>query len=290
MADRAKEDFTARLSAVQRDLAGLRVGRPVMLALDRWRSDAAALVFHLGSRGSRRPLIAIFGGTGTGKSTLANRLLGRDLSATSFRGTFTSGAVAITGRAEDVPRDWLQLPRQAWEQAGPARGEAQRLTVVAAESPITSEITLVDTPDLDGDQPAHHAEADRVFRWCEGAIFLVTPEKYQMTELLPYYRLAKRYGLPALFVMNKCEESAVLEDYRRQLADRGWDDATLFAMARDDAGYEPPAITMICPLRYSCFSSDSRSRRRYSAIVYRCFSAVGSISRLYHNPAHGYHP
>ena len=115
---------------------------------------------------------------------------------------------------------------------------------------------LVDTPDLDGDQPAHHAEADRVFRWAQAVIFLVSPEKYQMTELLPYYRLAARYSTPALFVMNKCEEQAVVEDYRRQLT--GWtsDDSSfaapgvdpepgkkttkVFAIARDDAAYEPP--------------------------------------------------
>ena len=36
-----------------------------------------------------------------------------------------------------------------------------------------------------------------------------------MTELLPYYRLAQRYALAALFAMNKCEETAVLEDYAR---------------------------------------------------------------------------
>ena len=54
----------------------------------------------------------------------------------------------------------------------------------------------MDTPDLDGDQPAHHAQADRVFRWAEGLVFLVSPEKYQMTELLPYYRLARAMTCP----------------------------------------------------------------------------------------------
>jgi hypothetical protein len=42
-----------------------------------------------------------------------------------------------------------------------------------------------------------------------------------MTELLPYYRLAGRYALPALYVMNKCEEAAVLDDYRRLLRVQG---------------------------------------------------------------------
>jgi hypothetical protein len=75
-------------------------------------------------------------------------------------------------------------------------------------------------------------------------LLLVSPEKYQMTELLPYYRVARRYGLPALYVMNKCEEQAVLDDYRTMLArvvdGAPADDTQVFAVPRDDAGYEPP--------------------------------------------------
>src|SRR5437588_2559552 len=43
-------------------------------AVERWRADAAALRFHLSRRPSNRPLlVAIIGGTGTGKSTIVNR-------------------------------------------------------------------------------------------------------------------------------------------------------------------------------------------------------------------------
>src|SRR4029434_4763620 len=77
-------------------------------------------------------------------------------------------------------------------------------------------------------------QADRVFRWADAVLFLVTPEKYQMTELLPYYRLAQRYSVPTICVMNKVEERAVLEDYAQQSR------ATVYAIPRDDAAYEPP--------------------------------------------------
>ena len=86
------------------------------------------------------------------------------------------------------------------------------------DSALTQRITSIDTPDLDGDQPLHHAQADRVFRWAQAILFLVTPEKYQMTELVPYYRMAARYGLPAIFVMNKAEEQIVVDDYARVIA------------------------------------------------------------------------
>ena len=84
-----------------------------------------------------------------------------------------------------------------------------------------------------------------------GVVFLVTPEKYQMTELPPYYRLAQRYSIPVLFAMNKCEETDVLTDYATQLGTRyGYDvnglnpageKSRLFAIPRDDSTWIPPA-------------------------------------------------
>ena len=223
-------------------------------AVERWRADAAALRFHLKRRDENRPpVVVVLGGTGTGKSTLVNRLLGSNLSASSFRRTFTAGPVAITRAPDALPERWLGVEHTpAAADQLPARGQPGSLVVVASGGDVTSKLTLVDTPDLDGDQPAHHAQADRAFRWAEAVLFLVTPEKYQMTELLPYYRLARRYGVPALYVMNKCEEQAVLDDYRGLLvreAGLGASEAGVFAVARDDAGYEPPADQNLAALR-----------------------------------------
>src|SRR6266568_1343216 len=228
---------------MEEQIARLR-GTPAVGAdlISRWRSDAKALVFHLRKPKNDVPTLAVLlGGTGTGKSTITNRLLESNISAASFRRTFTSGPVAVARDKEAILDQWLGLDHRPIDPHDlPARGEAGSLAIVIHKSDLTNSITLTDTPDLDGDQPLHHAEADRAFRWAQAIIFLVTPEKYQMTELLPYYRLAKRYALPALFVMNKLEESAVLEDFQQQLATRGHDDAKIFAIPRDDAAYEPP--------------------------------------------------
>jgi hypothetical protein len=233
---------------------------PTVPTLDRLRHDLAAARFHLRPPDKHAPtLLAILGGTGTGKSTLANRLLGADVSATSFRRTYTAGAIAVAHAADAIPAGWLGVdvtPLSA--QQLPARGTPESLAVVPFVHELTRRVTIVDTPDLDGDQPAHHAQADRAFRWANAVLFLVTPEKYQMTELVPYYRLASRYGLPALFVMNKAEERAVVEDFASQRGSRvegqgaskdGPDAPHVFAIPRDDARYEPPAEMNLDALR-----------------------------------------
>jgi hypothetical protein len=240
--------WESRLGALATAVEALRtraVGQASAIA--RWQADAQAAIFHL-HRDSASPLIVcLLGGTGTGKSTVLNRLLQGDLSAADFRRTFTAGAVAVAGKSESVPSQWLGLPRVIADQT-PARGQAELLTIVTSASELLDKLILVDTPDLDGDQPAHHAQAERVFRWVEGVMFLVSPEKYQMTELLPYYRLARRYGLPAIYVMNKCENGQMLEDYRKVLAVEGAGGA-VFAIPRDDAAYEPPAEGNLNALR-----------------------------------------
>ena len=165
----------ARVEAILNELAG---GLPAQRrpAVDRWLGDGAALRFHLisakerSSRQIRPVLIAIVGGTGTGKSTLVNRLTGANLTASSFRRTFTSGAVAIVGHENDLPEQWLGYEHvTARAEELPVRGRDRALIVVltGAERPSP---TLIDTPDLDGDTPLHHAQADRVFRWAEAVV------------------------------------------------------------------------------------------------------------------------
>src|SRR5260221_8584549 len=148
---------------------GAHVSASARPAVERWRSDAAALGFHLNPPRNSPLLTCVIGGTGTGKSTLVNRLLGVGASATSFRRTYTSGAVAIARKPEDVPERWLGVEHVAASaERLPARGEVGSLIVIPrfvlpADAPhadeLLSRIVLVDTPDLDGDQPVHHAEA-----------------------------------------------------------------------------------------------------------------------------------
>jgi len=282
------EKLDPLLSRLETLLGGLsgHVSAATRPALERWRSDAAALRFHLHPPRNAPLLTCVIGGTGTGKSTIVNRLLGVGASATSFRRTYTSGAVAIARKADDVPENWLGVERTvAGADRLPARGQVGALVIVPREAlgdapladELLSRIVLVDTPDLDGDQPMHHAEADRAFRWAQAILFLVSPEKYQMTELLPYYRLAMRYAVPTLFLMNKCEEQIVLDDYRQQLRGYGFgtrltDDSEdvkgeelvaafsqprsdgppptpVFVVPRDDAAYEPQPAENLSALR-----------------------------------------
>src|SRR5665213_1585226 len=106
-----------------------------------------------------------------------------------------------------------------------------------------------------------------------------------MTELLPYYRLAARYEIPSLFVMNKCEEQAVVEDYRQQVASnlapgaisRPASSVQVFAVPRDDSAYQPPAGGDLASLR-DAIAKLSRDRSDLdSGVQFRAADLLGRL-------------
>ena len=264
------------LGRLRRALHALRPAASAAVAatLDKLAADAEATLFHeeqSGKAGGDRPaLVVLLGGTGTGKSTLANRLCGAAdfgegaLTATSFRRTFTAGAVAVARAAADVPARWLGVPHKVADET-PARGRIDELLVVEHEGDLSAAATLVDTPDLDGDAPRHHEQADRAFRWAEAVAFVTTPEKYQMTELQAYYRLCGRYAVPAAFVMNKVDDLQAADDWRAQLREFGVDGATVYVVARDDAGFTPPPERDLNALRSALIDLPSPTEEERAA-------------------------
>src|SRR5687768_2355401 len=105
MADQV-DKFAGKWSELEEQVARLRPATSVGAdVIGRWRSDAKAMLFHLKGRGKKeRPALAVLlGGTGTGKSTITNRLLDGNISAASFRRTFTSGPVAVARNENAVP-------------------------------------------------------------------------------------------------------------------------------------------------------------------------------------------
>src|SRR5262245_4087805 len=97
MPTRAPENsMSAKLSSLQTAVTALHATAPVAQAIARLTFEVEAARFHLMRDLSKdRPaIIAVLGGTGTGKSTLVNLLLdARDhpITAASFRRTFTAG-------------------------------------------------------------------------------------------------------------------------------------------------------------------------------------------------------
>src|SRR5690349_5835110 len=106
----------SKLSTLATAIESLRTSSSSSItpAIERFTADLSAARFHLKRDVTKHEpiILAVLGGTGTGKSTLVNRLLNAEthpLTASSFRRTFTAGPVAIVHESNRLPERWLGL-------------------------------------------------------------------------------------------------------------------------------------------------------------------------------------
>lgn len=183
------------------------------------------LIDRLGDLSS--PLVvAVFGPTGSGKSTIVNALAGREISPV--------GVVRPTTRAPVV---WCRSGGGDRYTGGAFAGAV----VVEDRHPLLEALTLVDTPDLDSYEVENRARAERVLSVADAGVFVTTPQRY--ADAVPWEvmrRLAGR-GLPVTFVMNRLarRSSGSLVDFgaivrREGVADLSHDDMVAVHEQRRD--------------------------------------------------------
>jgi energy-coupling factor transporter ATP-binding protein EcfA2 len=144
--------------------------------------EAAALVERAGARlrlSGEHTVVALAGATGSGKSSTFNALAGLEISATGVRRPTTSWTTAcVWGRGDDEVDEllgWLGVPprhRVAHDSpldAAPAPG--------ARADPLDG-LVLLDLPDHDSTEVAHHVEVDRVLALADLMVWVLDPQKY----------------------------------------------------------------------------------------------------------------
>ncbi len=169
---------TARLRAeidrIREILAGLRFGLTDAGLVERER--ALGLINRYLEPRLAEPsaplLVAVFGPTGSGKSTLVNSIAGRQVGE--------AGVLRPTTRR---PLIWCH------------RSNADRYSslsdviVEADDHPLNEAVSIVDTPDLDSYLLEHRIRTEEMLDRCDAVIFVTTPQRY--ADSLPWETLAR---------------------------------------------------------------------------------------------------
>ncbi|WP_017606654.1 GTPase [Nocardiopsis alkaliphila] len=181
---------------------------------------AGQLLDHAGARlrlSGDHTVVALAGGTGSGKSSLFNALSGLELSQTGVTRPTTSNAHACVWGHEgaDALLSWLGVP---------TRYRHSRTGVLDTGDSRLTGLVLLDLPDHDSVRSVHTAEADRLIGSVDLLVWVLDPQKYADAAVHHRY-LAKMagHGAVTIAVLNQVDKvepeelEELLTDLRRLL-------------------------------------------------------------------------
>lgn len=164
------ERLSARLGALGR-LVELGAGRiePELLAETRALLDRAGDRLRLSGD---HTVVALVGGTGSGKSSLFNAVCGLDLSPVGVTRPLTSAAHACVWGLEGAGPllDWLQIQKRYRYARASALDEQEEGSLRG--------LVLLDLPDHDSVQAKESGEVDRLVGVADMLVFVLDPQKY----------------------------------------------------------------------------------------------------------------
>ena len=189
------------------------------------RETAARARRRLGFPGTAF-VLALAGGTGSGKSSLLNALAGQEVSRAGPLRPVTGEPVA-----------WV--PADQADELGPLLAWIGTGRVVPHHDHRFAELCLLDLPDYDSVERTHRARVDEVLPKVDAVCWVLDPEKYNDRVLhQDYLRPLAHHADRALFVVNRRDtigsEAAVgelLADLRRTLAADGIGGRPVFAVS-----------------------------------------------------------
>ena len=157
------------------------------------------------ARGPQHVVVALGGGTGSGKSSLSNAIAGRPLSPVApIRPTTEEALLWSVGHPDPELMQWLRIPDRH---------------VVSPRDDLPEGLIVLDLPDHDSVRTEHRDTVDAAVKVVDIMTFVVDPMKYAQRSLFEgYLRPLAHHAEVVLVVLNRADELDV-EDERRLVAD-----------------------------------------------------------------------
>jgi GTP-binding protein EngB required for normal cell division len=236
------EPAAAPFASTQDDLGRRIDGLARMVAAVRGRVDeeilepADTLTTRVAERlrlSGEHTIVALAGATGSGKSSLFNALSDMELAGTGVRRPTTSWALACAWGPDGAEEllEWMGIP---------ARHQVSRRGMLETSSADTSleGLVLLDLPDHDSTEVAHHLEMDRLVRYSDLLIWVLDPQKYADAAIHErYIRPMAAFSEVTLVVLNQIDKlpyeqrDHALADVQRLAVADGLQDVTVLGVS-----------------------------------------------------------
>ena len=160
-------------------------------------------------------VVAVTGGTNTGKSVIFNHLAGENASASDVRAAGTKHPVCLLPADFDADellgRYFETFEHHRWQQAqDPLKASAEHRLFWNIGKNVPSRLLLVDTPDIDSDAEVNWDRARDIRQVADLLIAVLTSQKYNDAAVKQYFREAVEAGKPVILVWNMAYD----EQYR----------------------------------------------------------------------------
>lgn len=207
-------------------------------------------------------VVATFGGTGVGKSSLVNALVGEDVSAAGRQRPTTTQPIVLAHPQTDLTAYDLPV------------GEVR---VVTRDIPLLRDIVLIDCPDPDTTEgetsESNLARLHRLLPYCDVLLYASTQQKYRSARVSDEL-LSAASGCRLVFVQTHADlDEDIRDDWRRQL-DSKYSVADLFfvdsrrALQEQQSGIRPTGeFGRLIDLLFRELSSAQRVRIRRANLL-----------------------
>jgi ribosome biogenesis GTPase A len=154
-------------------------------------------------------IVAVVGGTNTGKSTLFNYLAGAEISRTSAYATFTRHPVCLVpthaAQTLNLSELFAGFRLVPWHSADDAIADGPDNLLVVREDPQAHRLLLLDTPDMNSIQRDNWARAEHIRNAADVLICNLTAETYAEHAILQFLQPAARSDKTFIVVFNKLD-------------------------------------------------------------------------------------
>ncbi|WP_300678409.1 GTPase [Nocardioides sp.] len=178
-------------------------------------------------------VVGVAGATGSGKSSTFNALTGLELSAVGVRRPTTSWATACVWGSQGAREllEWLGIPE---------RHQTTRDSMLDTrrEAGDLDGVVLLDLPDHDSTEVAHHLEVDRLVVLADMLIWVLDPQKYADAAIHDrYLQPLRSHSEIMVVVLNHIDEvpeerrESMLADVKRLLEADGLPDVPVIGLS-----------------------------------------------------------
>lgn len=232
------------------------------------------------------PLLIVVGGsTGSGKSTLVNSLLGRNVSRAGAVRPTTRRPVLICSPQQ---RDWFMsdrvLPRLAKSEG--SGGDSLDAITIAVEETLWPTVGIVDAPDIDSVEDGNRRLASELLDGADLWVFVTTAARYADAVAWKHLEEAGSRGLRVAIVLNRVPVGAA-EEVREDLASlarqRGLGEVMIVTVEEQPLTDGRLPAAAIAPIG-AYLESIGRDAQERAAILRRSLS--GAVSSSLQETAH----